>query len=238
MSGSNTDAGSMVTPLEDRIVFEDNHILVVNKLPSEIVQGDKTGDIPLIENVKYYLKAKYNKPGNVFAGLVHRIDRPVSGIVIFAKTSKALARLNDLIKNREIKKKYLAIVRNNPPASEGSLEHFLLKNEQQNKSYVCTAETKGAKKARLDYKLLAASSSYHLLEIDLHTGRHHQIRTQLATIGCPIVGDLKYGDKRSLPNASIALHASAVSLVHPVNKTELHCIAPPPDTPPWIYFSF
>lgn len=227
----------MVTSLEDRIIFEDNHILVVNKLPSEIVQGDKTGDTPLIENVKSYLKAKYNKPGNVFAGLVHRIDRPVSGLVLIAKTSKALARLNDLIKNREVKKKYLAVVRNTPPAALGSLENFLLKNEQQNKSHVCTAETKGAKIARLDYKLLASSSSFHLLEIDLHTGRHHQIRAQLASIGCPIVGDLKYGDKRSLPNASIALHAYAFSLVHPVNKSQLQCIAPSPDTPPWIYFS-
>lgn len=228
----------MVTPLEDRIIFEDNHILVINKLPSEIVQGDRTGDTPLIENVKSYLKAKYNKPGNVFAGLVHRIDRPVSGLVLIAKTSKALARLNDLIKNRGIKKQYLAVVRNTPPAALGTLEHFLLKNEQQNKSYVCTAETKGAKIARLDYKLLASSSSFHLLEIDLHTGRHHQIRAQLASIGCPIVGDLKYGDKRSLPNASIALHAYAVALVHPVSKINLDCIAPPPGTPPWIYFSY
>lgn len=227
----------MLQLTESRIIYEDNHLLVVNKLPSELVQGDRTGDVPLVELVKTYLKEKYNKPGNVFVGLVHRIDRPVSGLVIFAKTGKSLSRLNEMIKSRDVKKKYLAIVRNNPPKPAGRLEHFLLKNEKQNKSYPSSEDQKDAKKAVLEYKYLASSSSFNLLEIDLQTGRHHQIRAQLAAIGSPIAGDLKYGDIRSLPNGSIALHAFYLSLKHPVKKTLLELKACPTDLPPWTYFN-
>ena len=173
------------------VVYEDNHIIVVNKTSSEIVQGDKTGDIPLSETVKQYLKEKYQKPGNVFVGVTHRLDRPVSGLVVFAKTSKALSRLNEMFKNSEVKKTYWAIVKNSPPTEEGTLEHWLVRNEKQNKSYAYTEEKPNSKKAILHYKLLARSDNYYLLEVDLKTGRHHQIRCQLAKMGCPIKGDLK-----------------------------------------------
>ncbi|MBR0073073.1 MAG: RNA pseudouridine synthase, partial [Bacteroidales bacterium] len=183
---------------EKQIVFEDNHLIVVNKLPSQIVQGDKTGDLCLADFIKDYLKKKYNKPGNVFCGVVHRLDRPVSGLVIFAKTSKALSRLNEQIKRHEIRKTYWAVVKNAPPKPEATLTNYLVRNEKQNKSYVVDSGTNGAKEAILHYRTLAQSTGgYHLLEVDLQTGRHHQIRVQLAGMGCPIKGDLKYGFPRS-----------------------------------------
>ena len=226
-----------MVPIADRILFEDNHLLVVNKLPSEIVQGDKTGDVALIDEVKQYLKLKYNKAGNVFAGLVHRIDRPVSGAVIFAKTSKALTRMTVMMKDRELQKSYLAIVRGKPTKTNDRLEHFLIKNESKNKSFVVDAERSGAKKAILDYVIIGHSVSYTLLEITLHTGRHHQIRAQLSAIGMPILGDLKYGDKRSLPDASIALHALRLHFVHPVTDNEITIVAPPSkESQQWLVF--
>ncbi len=226
-----------MVPIADRILFEDNHLLIVNKLPSEIVQGDKTGDVALIDEVKQYLKLKYNKAGNVFAGLVHRIDRPVSGAVIFAKTSKALTRMTIMMKDRELQKSYLAIVRGKPPKTNDRLEHFLIKNESKNKSFIVDAERSGAKKAILDYVIIGHSVSYTLLEITLHTGRHHQIRAQLSAIGMPILGDLKYGDKRSLPDASIALHALRLHFVHPVTDNEITIVAPPSkESQQWLVF--
>ena len=194
------------------VVYEDNHIIIVNKTASEIVQGDKTGDTPLSETVKQYLKEKYNKPGNVFIGVTHRLDRPVSGLVVFAKTSKALSRLNDMFRNAEVEKTYWAVVKNTPPAEEGTLVHYMVKNEKQNKSYAYDKEVKGSKKAVLDYRLIGHSQNYFLLEVNLHTGRHHQIRCQLSKMGCPIKGDLKYGFPRSNPDGSICLHSRRVKL--------------------------
>ena len=191
------------------VVYEDNHIIIVNKTASEIVQGDKTGDTPLSETVKQYLKEKYNKPGNVFIGVTHRLDRPVSGLVVFAKTSKALSRLNDMFRQGEVEKTYWAIVKNAPAAEEGTLVHYMIKNEKQNKSYAYDKEVKGSKKAILDYRLIGHSQNYFLLEVNLHTGRHHQIRCQLAKMGCPIKGDLKYGFPRSNPDGSICLHSAS-----------------------------
>ena len=202
------------------VIYEDNHIIVVNKSASEIVQGDKTGDTPLSETVKSYLKEKYQKPGNVFIGVTHRLDRPVSGLVIFAKTSKALSRLNDMFRTGDVHKVYWAIVKNRPPHEEGLLEHWLVRNEKQNKSYAYDREVKDSKKAALKYKVIAHSENYHLLEIQLMTGRHHQIRCQLAKMGCPIKGDLKYGAARSNPDGSISLHARRVSFIHPVPKQQ------------------
>lgn len=216
------------------VVYEDNHIIIVNKNSSEIVQGDKTGDTPLSDIVKQYLKEKYNKPGNVFVGVTHRLDRPVSGLVIFAKTSKALSRLNEMFKNSEVKKTYWAIVKNYPKQEEGELTHYLVRNEKQNKSYTYDKEIKNSKKAVLHYKLLSHSENYYLLEIDLKTGRHHQIRCQLAKIGCPIKGDLKYGFPRSNPDGSISLHARKVSFVHPVSKEFIQVEAPVPNDNLWI----
>lgn len=227
----------MIDSFGSRIVYEDNHLLVVNKLANEIVQGDKTGDSSLVDFVKAYIKEKYNKPGNVFAGLVHRIDRPVGGLVIFTKTGKALARMNRIVQQRELKKEYLAIVRNKPHEPAARLQNFLLKNQQQNKSYVMPNENRGAKKAVLDYEYIASSDSFHLLKIRLHTGRHHQIRVQLAHIGSPILGDLKYGDKRPLVDASIALHAHKIQFIHPVQQIELALQANPPLKHPWSYFT-
>ena len=191
-----------------KVVYEDNHLIVVNKTASEIVQGDKTGDTPLSETVKQYIKEKYNKPGNVFLGVTHRLDRPVSGLVVFAKTSKALARLNDMFRLGEVKKTYWAIVKERPKELEGELVHWLVRNEKQNKSYAYDKEKANSKKAILRYKLIGHSQNYHLLEVDLQTGRHHQIRCQLAKMGCPIKGDLKYGSSRSNPDGSICLHRS------------------------------
>ncbi|MDR1120168.1 MAG: RNA pseudouridine synthase, partial [Dysgonamonadaceae bacterium] len=192
------------------VLYEDNHIIVVNKTCSEIVQGDKTGDVPLSETVKEWLKEKYNKPGNVFCGVTHRLDRPVSGIVVFAKTGKALARLNEMFQNKEVKKTYWAIVKNAPKEEAAALRHFLVRNEKQNKSYAYDTEQPNSKEAVLSYKLIARSDNYYLLEIDLQTGRHHQIRCQLAKIGSPIKGDLKYGAERSNPDGGISLHARKI----------------------------
>ena len=218
------------------VVYEDNHIIVVNKTASEIVQGDKTGDTPLSEMVQLYLKEKYNKPGNVFIGVPHRLDRPVSGLVVLAKTSKALARLNDMFRNGDVKKTYWAIVKERPKELEGELQHWLVRNEKQNKSYAYDKEVKNSKKAILCYKLLAHSVNYHLLEVDLKTGRHHQIRCQLAKMGCPIKGDLKYGSPRSNPDGSICLHARRVRFTHPVSKQEIDLTAPLPQGNLWAGF--
>ena len=218
------------------VVYEDNHIIVVNKTSSEIVQGDKTGDTPLSEMVKQYLKEKYNKPGNVFIGVTHRLDRPVSGLVVFAKTSKALPRLNEMFRNGEVKKTYWAIVKECPKETEGELVHYLVRNEKQNKSYAYDKEVKNSKKALLHYKLLGHSQNYSLLEVDLKTGRHHQIRCQLAKMGCPIKGDLKYGFPRSNPDGSICLHARTVQFVHPVSKEMIQLTAPVPEGNLWNGF--
>jgi len=218
------------------VVYEDNHIIVVNKTASEIVQADKTGDTPLSETVKQYLKEKYQKPGNVFLGVTHRLDRPVSGLVIFAKASKALTRLNEMFRAGEVKKTYWAVVKNAPKESEGELVHFLVRNEKQNKSYAYDKEVPNSKKAVLDYRLIGRSENYYLLEVDLKTGRHHQIRCQLAKMGCPIKGDLKYGFPRSNPDGSICLHARTVQFVHPVSKEMIQLTAPVPEGNLWNGF--
>ena len=218
------------------VVYEDNHIIVVNKTSSEIVQGDKTGDTPLSETVKEYIKEKYAKPGNVFLGVTHRLDRPVSGLVVFAKTSKALSRLNDMFRLGEVKKTYWAIVKERPEDLEGELTHWLVRNEKQNKSYAYDKERPNSKKAILRYKLIGHSQNYHLLEVDLQTGRHHQIRCQLAKMGCPIKGDLKYGSPRSNPDGSICLHARRVTFVHPVSKELVDLVAPLPSGNLWNGF--
>ena len=218
------------------IVYEDNHIIVVNKTASEIVQGDKTGDEPLSERLKSYLKVKYNKPGNGFIGVTHRLDRPVSGLVVFAKTSKALSRLNAMFQTKEVKKTYWAIVTAAPPQEEGELMHYLVRNEKQNKSYAYDRERPESKRAILHYRLLAHSERYWLLEVDLQTGRHHQIRCQLAKMGCPIKGDLKYGAPRSNPDASICLHARQIRFIHPVSKEMINLTAPLPDGNLWAAF--
>jgi len=210
------------------VLYEDNHIIAVNKSSSEIVQGDKTGDQPLSETIKLYLKEKYNKPGDVFLGVTHRLDRPVSGVVLFAKTSKALTRLNEMFRNQEVKKTYWAIVKERPEQPEGRLEHYLVRNEKQNKSVAYEKERSDAKKAALSYKLIAHSDTYYLLEVQLETGRHHQIRCQLAKMGCPIKGDLKYGFPRSNPNGGISLHARSVEFIHPVSKLPISLTAPVP----------
>lgn len=218
------------------VVYEDNHIIIVNKSCSEIVQGDKTGDKPLSEKVKEYLKDKYAKPGNVFCGVVHRLDRPVSGLVVFAKTSKALARLNNMFKDKEVKKTYWAIVTDKPRNDEAVLEDYLVKNERQNKSYAHPNPVQGSKKAILDYRVIGKSDRYYLLEVHLHTGRHHQIRCQLANIGCPIRGDLKYGARRSNPDGGISLHARHIEFVHPVSHITVSVTAPVPDEGVWKAF--
>lgn len=200
------------------VIYEDNHLIIVNKNSGEIVQGDKTGDRPLSETIKEYIKETYCKPGNVFLGVVHRLDRPVAGLVVFAKTSKALARLNDMFRNGEVHKTYWAITKNCPKDSEGVLTNWLVRNEKQNKSYAYDKEVPNSKKAVLKYKVIAHSENYTLIEVQLMTGRHHQIRCQLAKIGCPIKGDLKYGAKRSNPDGSISLLARKVEFVHPVSK--------------------
>ncbi len=215
------------------VIYEDNHILIVNKAPGEIVQGDKTGDRPLVEELKQWLKAKYAKPGNVFCGVVHRLDRPVGGLVIFAKTSKALTRLNEMFRNGEVKKTYWAITRNMPPKREDTLIHYITSVERNNKSYASTVEKKGSQKAILSYRHIASSERYHLIEVNLMTGRKHQIRVQLASIGCPIKGDLKYGDKRSNPDGSISLMAHRIQFTHPVSGKEIDVTAPLPDDNLW-----
>lgn len=219
-----------------QVLYEDNHIIAVNKRPSDIVQGDKTGDVPLSEFVKQYVKEKYGKPGEVFIGTVHRIDRPVSGIVLFARTSKALARLNQMFQTKEIQKTYWAVVKNKPAKESGKLIHYLKKNEAKNMSKAFDKEQSGALRSELDYKLICSSDNYHLLEITPHTGRHHQIRVQLASMGCPIKGDLKYGFNRSNKDASIHLHARKIEFIHPVKKESVVIIAAPPDEVLWNEF--
>ena len=216
------------------VLYEDNHIIAVNKTCNEIVQGDKTGDIPLSEIVKAYIKEKYNKPGEVFLGVTHRLDRPTSGVVLFARTSKALTRLNDMFKSHEqIRKTYWAIVQGAPKIPEARLENYLVRNEAQNKSYIAKPGAKEAKLAVLSYKTLVRGDNYTLLEINLETGRHHQIRCQLAALGCPVKGDLKYGAKRSNPDGGICLHARRIEFIHPVSKQEICIIAPVPDDALW-----
>lgn len=216
------------------VLYEDNHIIAVNKTCSEIVQGDKTGDTPLSEIVKAYIKEKYNKPGEVFLGVTHRLDRPTSGVVLFARTSKALTRLNEMFKSHEqIRKTYWAIVQGAPKMPEGRLENWLIRNEQQNKSYIAKPNANNAKKAILNYRTLVRGENYTLLEIDLETGRHHQIRCQLAAVGCPIKGDLKYGAKRSNPDGGISLHARQIAFIHPVSKQPICITAPVPDDSLW-----
>lgn len=220
----------------NEILFEDNHIIVVNKITGDIIQADRTKDPTLRDAVKDYLKEKYQKPGNVFAGVVHRLDRPVSGAVIFAKTSKALKRLNAIFKAREVKKVYWAVVDNAPPKMEDTLINFLRRNETKNKSFVVDEGAKNSVYAELDYKLLAQSDRYFLMEIELHTGRHHQIRAQLSGLGCKIKGDLKYGAPRSNPDASIHLHARYIEFIHPVKKELIKIVAPLPNDPLWNFF--
>ena len=216
------------------VLYEDNHIIAVNKTCSEIVQGDKTGDAPLSETVKAYIKEKYNKPGEVFLGVTHRLDRPTSGVVLFARTSKALTRLNDMFKSHEqIRKTYWAIVQGKPKLPEARLENYLIRNEKQNKSYIAKPGAKDAKLAILTYKTLTVGEHYSLLEINLETGRHHQIRCQLAAIGCPVKGDLKYGAKRSNQDGGICLHARQIEFEHPVSHEQINIIAPTPKDSIW-----
>ena len=236
MANKNTgNAGSRA--VAPRILYEDNHIIVVNKLTSELVQGDKTGDKTLGDSVSAYIKSKYNKPGNVFLGTVHRLDRPTSGAVVFAKTSKALTRLNNMFRDKEVKKIYWAVSDAMPPEEKGTLKHFLLRNQKQNKSYAHSSSVEGSKPASLDYTVVKATDRYYLLEIELHTGRHHQIRAQLAAVGCRIKGDLKYGSPRSNPGGGIHLHARKLSFIHPVSKVQLDITAPAPKDPLWDIFS-
>jgi 23S rRNA pseudouridine1911/1915/1917 synthase len=223
--------------IDQDILFEDNHLIILNKRPSDIVQGDKTGDSPLSDILKEYIKKKFDKPGEVFLGVVHRLDRPVSGAVIFARTSKALTRINNMLKNREIHKTYWAIVKNQPPEASGHLVHYLTRNEKQNKSYAYLKPVADAQKAELEYKLINQSDKYYLLEIKLLTGRHHQIRVQLAAIGCPIKGDLKYGYPRSNPGGFIHLHARSIEFLHPVQKVVINIVADPPEDILWSYFT-
>ena len=212
--------------LENRFLYEDNHIIVFNKRSGEIVQGDKTGDEPLSETLKAFIAQRDGKPGQVFMGVPHRLDRPVSGVCLFAKTSKALERLNDMLRSGDIHKTYWALTANKPPKDEDTLTDFLTRNEKQNKSYI----SKTGKEARLKYKLIQTTDRYFLLEVELYTGRHHQIRCQLAGMGCPIKGDLKYGAKRSNPDGGISLHARHIQFIHPVKKTEVDVTAPVPES--------
>ncbi|MBK0370133.1 RluA family pseudouridine synthase [Flavobacterium agrisoli] len=216
-----------------QILHEDNHLIVVNKRVGDLVQGDKTGDKPLSDIVKEYIKDKYNKPGDVFLGVIHRLDRPTSGIVVFARTSKALTRMNELFSNRETQKTYWAVVKNKPSKKEEELVHYLKRNEKNNTSKAYLKEVPDSKLARLDYKVIKELDHYSVLEINLHTGRHHQIRAQLTAIGCPIKGDLKYGFDRSNANGGIHLHARKLSFIHPVSKENITIIAPTPDDAIW-----
>lgn len=233
MSGSNINRQQ---PVEAGIILEDNHLLIYNKRPSQIVQGDRTGDMPVSELLKEYIKKRDQKPGNVFLGVVHRLDRPVSGAVIFAKTGKALTRLNRMIKERKIRKIYWAVVKNAPPQPEGHLIHYLKRVEEKNKSFAYDHPVADAQKAELVYEVIGKSDRYYLLKVELLTGRHHQIRTQLAAMGCPIKGDLKYGSERSNPDGSIHLHARQLIFDHPVRQELLNIIADPPDDAIWNHF--
>ena len=219
-----------------QVLYEDNHIIIVAKRAGEIVQGDKTGDTPLSETVKAYIKEKYAKPGEVFLGVVHRLDRPVSGVVCFARTSKALTRMNALFRDGGVKKTYWAVVQNAPEKEEAELRHYIVRNERQNRSYAYNEQRRDSKLAVLDYRVLAHSERYHLLEVHLHTGRHHQIRCQLSAIGCPIRGDLKYGSQRSNPDGSICLHARRICFEHPVSHNIIDVQAPIPTEGAWRGF--
>jgi 23S rRNA pseudouridine1911/1915/1917 synthase len=216
------------------VLFEDNHLIAVNKRSGDIVQGDKTGDVPLPEIIKEWLKAKYDKPGNVFCGVIHRLDRPVSGVVLFAKTSKGLSRMTEQFREKETNKTYWAIVKNKPAVPEGKLVHYLLKDEKTNKSKAFDKEIKGSKRAELLYKLIASGENYHLIEVTLLTGRHHQIRAQLAKMGCSIKGDLKYGSERSNRDGSISLHSRQLSFIHPVSKETITLTAAVPNDKLWL----
>ncbi|NVN95806.1 MAG: RNA pseudouridine synthase [Bacteroidetes bacterium] len=227
---------SITDVIAKQIIYEDNHLIILNKLSSQIIQGDKTGDIPLGELVKIYLKETYNKPGEVFLSVIHRLDRPVSGVVIFAKTDKAMTRMAHIFQKREIKKVYWAISRNKPKQEYGHLINFLKKNEQQNKSYVYDKEIPGSHRAELKYQLIDSSDSYYLIEVELMTGKHHQIRAQLASIGCPLKGDVKYGALRPNRDISISLHARSVSFIHPIKKENFIVIAPVPEETLWQHF--
>ena len=218
------------------VLYEDNHIIIINKAAGEIVQGDKTGDKSLCDTMKQYIKEKYAKPGNVFIGLPHRLDRPVSGVVVFAKTSKALERLNGMFRDGNVKKIYWAITKGKPLKAEGEISSWILRNEKMNKSFSYPKEGKGSKHALLSYTLKAASQNYNLIEVELKTGRHHQIRCQLASIGCPIKGDLKYGAQRSNPDGSISLHARYIEFIHPVSKQLIQVTAPVPADRLWQSF--
>lgn len=220
-----------------KVLYEDNHIIIVSKSSSEIVQGDKTGDIPLSDMVAAYLKEKYNKPGNVFVGVAHRLDRPVSGVVVFAKTSKALSRLNDMFRLGKVDKRYLAIVKNRPSEIESELVHYLVRNEQKNRSFAYNKEVPSSKKSILKYRLVGSSTNYNLLEIELMTGRHHQIRCQLSKMGMPIKGDLKYGAERSNPDGGISLHAYYIKFEHPVSHNTICVSAPLPNDALWSSFT-
>lgn len=220
--------------IEKRILYEDNHLFVINKNSGELVQGDKTGDVPLIENIKQFIKVRDKKPGNVYLGLIHRLDRPTSGVLIFAKTSKALSRMNEMFKTRDVEKLYWAIVEGKVEQKFERLEHYLRKNQKKNLVTVFTQPTKDAKKAILEYKVLGELDNYTLLEVDLYTGRSHQIRSQLSFIGNPIKGDLKYGSKRSNRDGSISLHARKISFIHPVSKENIEIIAQPPKDKIWL----
>lgn len=219
--------------MDFQVLYEDNHILVANKPNNMLVQADTTGDVALEDLAKQYIKIKYNKPGAVFLNAVHRIDRPVSGVVVFARTSKALTRLNEQFRSKEIKKTYWAIVKNLPKVESATLEDYIRRDAKKNKSFVCQKDAKDAKLARLSYSLIASSENYHLLEIDLHTGRHHQIRCQLSHMGCPIKGDLKYGAERSNKDGGISLHARSVEFIHPVTKESIKITAPVPEDNLW-----
>lgn len=219
--------------MKDRILYEDNHLIIVNKAAGEIVQGDKTGDEPLVEKLRSFIKERDSKPGNVFMGLVHRLDRPVSGAVVFAKTSKALSRMNELFRSGDVHKTYWAITGKRPPKDADTLTAYITTTEKNNKSYCTPAPRPGAKEARLAYELIAASERYFLLQVRLFTGRKHQIRVQLSSIGCPVKGDLKYGAPRSNPDGSISLHARRVQFIHPVSGKEINVVAPVPDDKLW-----
>ena len=220
-----------------QVIYEDNHIIAVNKSSSEIVQGDITGDKPLSELVKEYIKVKYNKPGAVYLGVTHRLDRPTSGVLLFARTSKALTRLNEMFQSKDkIKKIYWAVVDKAPEKTEATIKHWLVRNSKQNKSYAYSSPREGAKEASLSYKLIGKSDRYYLLEIELHTGRHHQIRAQLAAIGCKIKGDMKYGFPRSNNDGGIHLHARKIEFIHPVSKETITIVAKVPNDPVWKYF--
>lgn len=220
------------------ILYEDNHIIAVNKKPSDLSQGDRTGDVSLDDEIKEYIARKYNKPGEVFLGVVHRLDRPVGGVIIYARTSKALTRLNEMFRGTDVKKTYLAIVRERPPEDEATISGFLKKIEKQNKTYVYDHEVKGSKSASMTYRIVAHADRYYLLEVELHSGRHHQIRAQLANIGCPVKGDLKYGFSRSNDNGSISLMAWKLEFIHPVKKEQITIRAPFPAGDIWRVFNF